>query len=179
MFLITTLGQWCPHYIINWSQVTLVIASINHVSKGIVILSVHYNTRLNLTWQALSLQYNKHLSLQLIVNEWGYLASHSHLPPSFNKDMEGKTGREGAIARKYGSCIPVTPYPIYAIFIFYFFINILNMLAVSDLMYAKVCSRHYKDLSLCSNSTFTKAHPELQVRVNLNQNVLACSLQSS
>lgn len=64
---------------------------------------------------------------------------------------------------KLVSCVPVSPFPIYAIFTVYFFILILNVLAVADLIYDKVCFKHYRNLSLCNNATFTRAHPELQV----------------
>ena len=58
-----------------------------------------------------------------------------------------------------------SPYPVYVANVFYFMTVGINTVALEAVLYNKLCYQKYKDINLCSNSTFTKNHPILQVCV--------------
>ena len=69
-----------------------------------------------------------------------------------------KTSRSGRCCN-----IPVSPYPMYIANVLYFMPVVINNVVSNAIIYNKLCFNKYQNISLCTNSTFTKNHAELQV----------------
>jgi len=57
-----------------------------------------------------------------------------------------------------------SPYPIYIVsLLFYLGDAIGTNIVLEAVVYNKVCYSHFANVSLCTNATFSKNHPDLQV----------------
>ena len=57
-----------------------------------------------------------------------------------------------------------SPYPLYiSVGFFFLSYSISSQLVSESVIYNKVCFDHFANVSLCSNTTFSKNHPLLQV----------------
>jgi len=57
-----------------------------------------------------------------------------------------------------------SPYPIYIVsLLFYLGDAIGTSIVLEAVVYNKVCYSHFANVSLCTNATFSKNHPDLQV----------------
>ena len=64
------------------------------------------------------------------------------------------------------TCIKLKPttYPIYVTVLLLFVTNSINTMLVSEsVLYNKVCYDKFENLTLCTNSTFSRHHPLVQV----------------
>lgn len=61
--------------------------------------------------------------------------------------------------------IPASPHPMYIANVFSFLVAVVNHVAFDAMLYNKLCYARYSNNTLCSNTTFTKNHPDLQVSV--------------
>ena len=56
-----------------------------------------------------------------------------------------------------------SPYPIYIANTLYFIPMSINVVAFEAVLYNKLCYMKYENVSLCTNTSFTANHPQLQV----------------
>lgn len=95
-------------------------------------------------------------------------------------DREYDTTSHDPQQQNVTSCIGLRPtaYPIYVTLLLLFVTNSINTTLVSEsVIYNKVCYQTFTNLTLCTNTTFTRHHPLLQVRglilvCNVNQLLL-------
>ena len=69
-------------------------------------------------------------------------------------------------ADQSGRCckFPPSAYPVYLANVFHYVpIEISKLMVLDTVIYNKLCFMKYKNISLCTNSTFTTNHPALQV----------------
>lgn len=59
--------------------------------------------------------------------------------------------------------VTISPYPVYLGILLYFIPYSINRLTLESITYNKLCYIKYENISLCTDSTFTKGHPDLQV----------------
>lgn len=60
--------------------------------------------------------------------------------------------------------LSLTPIPVCVAALLYFIPRGMNGVTLDSILYNKLCYMKYHNLSLCSNSTFSKSHTDLQVR---------------
>jgi len=64
--------------------------------------------------------------------------------------------------------LPLSPIPLCVIMMMYFLGMSLYDIGYINVIYNKLCVAEFNNFSLCVNSTFTKAHPKLQVNVQVS-----------
>ena len=79
-------------------------------------------------------------------------------------DAGADTVTEESIIRPSCLGLKPSPYPVYISILFVFISNSINIMLVSEsVIYNKVCYQIFENLTLCSNTTFSRSHPLLQV----------------
>jgi len=84
---------------------------------------------------------------------------------------ECDTDGEVLVIKQRWCChFPPSPYPMYLANVFCIAAYYINSLLLQDLLYNKICYQKFQNLSLCTDSTFSTKHPELQVRITWKRN---------